>query len=82
MSFESLTNRGEYLSAHYLAEILPTTLKSSDLVKGWIATEKAGEETPAPVCGVCADPTSTPRPSWPTRSSSTRSGCANCTRNC
>ena len=27
MSFESLTNRGEYLSAHYLAEILPTSLK-------------------------------------------------------
>ncbi|RUL95179.1 class I SAM-dependent DNA methyltransferase [Verrucosispora sp. FIM060022] len=46
MSFESLTNRGEYLSAHYLAEILPTTLKSSDLVKGWIATEKAGGQTP------------------------------------
>ena len=22
-SFESMTNRGEYLSAHYLAEILP-----------------------------------------------------------
>ncbi|GIJ27421.1 restriction endonuclease subunit M [Micromonospora qiuiae] len=46
MSFESLTNRGEYLSAHYLAEILPTTLKSSDLVKGWIKTEKSGGQTP------------------------------------
>ena len=46
MSFESLTNRGEYLSAHYLAEILPTTLKSSDLVKGWTKTEKSGEQTP------------------------------------
>lgn len=46
MSFESLTNRGEYLSAHYLAEILPTTLKGSDLVKRWTAAEKNGEQTP------------------------------------
>ncbi|MFE0592643.1 class I SAM-dependent DNA methyltransferase [Micromonospora echinospora] len=46
MSLESLTNRGEYLSAHYLAEILPTTLKGSDLVKRWIAAEKNGEQTP------------------------------------
>ncbi|MEU5942258.1 class I SAM-dependent DNA methyltransferase [Micromonospora sp. NPDC047548] len=46
MSFESLTNRGEYLSAHYLAEILPTTLKSSELVKRWTAAEKSGEQTP------------------------------------
>ncbi|MEV1108171.1 class I SAM-dependent DNA methyltransferase [Micromonospora sp. NPDC049751] len=46
MSFESLTNRGEYLSAHYLAEILPTTLKGSDLIKRWTAAEKSGEQTP------------------------------------
>lgn len=46
MSFESLTNRGEYLSAHYLAEILPTTLKGSDLVKRWTAAAKNGEQTP------------------------------------
>jgi hypothetical protein len=45
MSFESLTNRGEYLSAHYLAEILPTTLKGSDLFKRWTAAEKNGEQT-------------------------------------
>ena len=45
MSFESLTNRGEYLSAHYLAEILPTTLKGG-LVKQWAEREKAGESTP------------------------------------
>jgi hypothetical protein len=32
MSFDSLTNRGEYLSAHYLAEILPTAIKGT-LVK-------------------------------------------------
>ncbi|MEV4665448.1 class I SAM-dependent DNA methyltransferase [Micromonospora echinofusca] len=45
MSFESLTNRGEYLSAHYLAEILPTTLKVS-LLKQWAEREKSGEQTP------------------------------------
>ncbi|MFX0594944.1 class I SAM-dependent DNA methyltransferase [Melissospora conviva] len=45
MSFESLTNRGEYLSAHYVAEILPTTLKGG-LVKQWSDREKAGKSTP------------------------------------
>ncbi|WP_405108694.1 class I SAM-dependent DNA methyltransferase [Micromonospora sp. NBC_01405] len=45
MSFESLTNRGEYLSAHYLAEILPTALKGG-LVKQWAEREKAGQGTP------------------------------------
>ncbi|WP_346533781.1 class I SAM-dependent DNA methyltransferase [Micromonospora sp. DPT] len=45
MSFESLTNRGEYLSAHYLAEILPTTLKGG-LFKQWTETEKGGDGTP------------------------------------
>ncbi|MEH0972799.1 class I SAM-dependent DNA methyltransferase [Micromonospora sp. CPCC 205546] len=45
MSFESLTNRGEYLSAHYLAEILPTTLKGG-LVKQWAEREKGGQQTP------------------------------------
>ncbi|MET8832916.1 class I SAM-dependent DNA methyltransferase [Micromonospora sp. NPDC004540] len=45
MSFESLSNRGEYLSAHYLAEILPTTLKGG-LLKQWTEQEKAGDPTP------------------------------------
>ncbi|MEO3777290.1 class I SAM-dependent DNA methyltransferase [Micromonospora sp. B11E3] len=45
MSFESLTNRGEYLSAHYLAEVLPTTLKGG-LLKQWAETEKSGTQTP------------------------------------
>ncbi|SCG70266.1 restriction endonuclease [Micromonospora halophytica] len=45
MSFESLTNRGEYLSAHYLAEILPTTIKGG-LLKQWAEREKAGDHTP------------------------------------
>ncbi|GAB3971578.1 class I SAM-dependent DNA methyltransferase [Plantactinospora veratri] len=45
MSFESLTNRGEYLSAHYLAEVLPTTLKGG-LVKRWSEEERGGRLTP------------------------------------
>ncbi|MFG1674636.1 class I SAM-dependent DNA methyltransferase [Micromonospora sp. NPDC049282] len=45
MSFDALTNRGEYLSAHYLAEILPTTLKGG-LLKQWTEREKAGDRTP------------------------------------
>ncbi|MEU8213742.1 hypothetical protein AB0B85_31585 [Micromonospora sp. NPDC049044] len=45
MSFESLTNRGEYLSAHYLAEILPTTLKGG-VLKQWAEDEKSGRVTP------------------------------------
>ncbi|MFY1668991.1 class I SAM-dependent DNA methyltransferase [Plantactinospora sp. WMMB334] len=45
MSFESLTNRGEYLSAHYLAEVLPTTLKGG-LVKRWAEQERGGRVTP------------------------------------
>ncbi|MGC4808221.1 class I SAM-dependent DNA methyltransferase [Micromonospora sp. DT233] len=45
MSNESLTNRGEYLSAHYLAEILPTAVKGG-LAKQWAEREKAGQGTP------------------------------------
>jgi len=45
MSFDALTNRGEYLSAHYLAEVLPTTLKTG-LLKRWTEEEKAGRRTP------------------------------------
>lgn len=45
MSFESLTNRGEYLSAHYLAEVLPATIKAG-LFKRWADEEKAGRKTP------------------------------------
>jgi hypothetical protein len=45
MSFESLTNRGEYLSAHYLAEMLPATLKGG-LFKRWAEEEKGGRVTP------------------------------------
>ncbi|BBH71844.1 restriction endonuclease subunit M [Actinoplanes sp. OR16] len=45
MSFDSLTNRGEYLSAHYLAEVLPATIKST-LLKKWTEEERDGRSTP------------------------------------
>ncbi|MFY1632476.1 class I SAM-dependent DNA methyltransferase [Solwaraspora sp. WMMB335] len=45
MSFDALTNRGEYLSPHYLAEVLPTTLKGG-LLKRWAEEEKSGRVTP------------------------------------
>ncbi|MCO8271802.1 class I SAM-dependent DNA methyltransferase [Actinoplanes sp. TRM 88003] len=45
MNLESLTNRGEYLSAHYLAEVLPTAIKGT-LLKRWAEEEKADRETP------------------------------------
>jgi hypothetical protein len=45
MNLDSLTNRGEYLSAHYLAEMLPGELKR-DLLKRWAVQEKDGEPTP------------------------------------
>lgn len=45
MSFDSLVNAGEYLSAHYLAEMLPKSLKSGRL-KTWAKREKGGEGSP------------------------------------
>jgi AAA domain len=45
MSFESLTNRGEYLSAHYIEAVLPATLKTG-LLKRWAEEEKDGRRTP------------------------------------
>lgn len=45
MSIDSLTNRGEYLSAYFLSEVLPATLKGG-LFKTWAAAEKAGRTTP------------------------------------
>ncbi|GAA1376676.1 class I SAM-dependent DNA methyltransferase [Catellatospora chokoriensis] len=55
MSFDAITNRGEYLSAHYLAEVLPDTLKRG-LLKRWTEEQKAGRVTPrAGVRGYRAD---------------------------
>ncbi|MFC0864310.1 Eco57I restriction-modification methylase domain-containing protein [Sphaerimonospora cavernae] len=47
MSFDSLVNRGDYFSAHYLAEVLPKDLKKSGgLFARWNEQEKAGHRTP------------------------------------
>ncbi|WP_289009415.1 Eco57I restriction-modification methylase domain-containing protein [uncultured Thermomonospora sp.] len=47
MSFDSLVNRGDYFSAHYLAEVLPKDLKAKDgLFARWTEQEKAGHTTP------------------------------------
>ncbi|MEU7913885.1 class I SAM-dependent DNA methyltransferase [Microbispora bryophytorum] len=47
MSFDSLVNRGDYFSAHYLAEVLPKDLKKSGgLFARWNEEEKAGRTTP------------------------------------
>lgn len=45
MSMDSLFNVGEYVSAHYLAEVMPKTLKS-DRLSAWVKREKAGEPSP------------------------------------
>ncbi|MEU0478545.1 class I SAM-dependent DNA methyltransferase [Streptosporangium sp. NPDC006013] len=47
MSFDSIVNRGDYFSAHYLAEVLPKDLKKSGgLLARWSEDEKADRVTP------------------------------------
>ena len=47
MSFDSITNRGDYLSPHYLAERLPQDLKKQGGLRArWAEREKAGLPTP------------------------------------
>ncbi|MDI3389115.1 class I SAM-dependent DNA methyltransferase [Streptomyces sp. B-S-A8] len=41
MTYESLVNQGDYLSGHYLAEVLPKDLKAKEgLLARWAATEE------------------------------------------
>lgn len=41
MTYDSLVNHGDYLSAHYLAEVLPKDLKAKDgLLARWAETEE------------------------------------------
>jgi len=48
MTYDSLTNRGDYLSPHYLAEVLPRELaKKGGLRAQWAERDKEG--TPSPV---------------------------------
>ena len=42
MSYDSLVNHGDYVSAHYLAEVLPKDLK--DTVRDWTERESAQRE--------------------------------------
>jgi hypothetical protein len=47
MSYDSIANRGDYLSPHYLAEVLPRDLrKSGGLRARWAEREKAKDRTP------------------------------------
>ncbi|MEU4823033.1 class I SAM-dependent DNA methyltransferase [Actinomadura sp. NPDC023710] len=47
MTYDSIVNRGDYFSAHYLAEVLPKDLKKKDgLLARWAEAEKDGEPTP------------------------------------
>src|SRR5215470_12953935 len=47
MSYDSITNRGDYLSPHYLAEVLPRDLKKPGSLRArWAERDKAGEPTP------------------------------------
>ncbi|MYW31539.1 hypothetical protein, partial [Streptomyces sp. SID2119] len=42
MTYDSLVNHGDYLSPHYLAEVLPKDLKAKDgLLTRWAAFEEA-----------------------------------------
>ncbi|MFG3689570.1 Eco57I restriction-modification methylase domain-containing protein [Micromonospora sp. NPDC047740] len=48
MTFDAIANRGEYLSAYYLAEVLPRDLKKKDegLLARWAREESDGRLTP------------------------------------
>ena len=47
MSYDSITNRGDYLSPHYLAEVLPRDLKKQGSLRArWAGREKAAQPTP------------------------------------
>ncbi len=47
MTYDSLTNRGDYLSSHYLAEVLPRELAKKDGLRAqWAARDKEGTASP------------------------------------
>ena len=47
MSYDSIVNRGDYLSPHYLAEVLPRDLKKQGSLRTrWAERDKAGQPTP------------------------------------
>ncbi|MFJ3889472.1 Eco57I restriction-modification methylase domain-containing protein [Streptomyces rubrogriseus] len=56
MTYDSLVNRGDYFSAHYLAEVLPKDLKSG-LLQAWKDREEAAKP---PAGDAAATPTDAP----------------------
>ncbi|MFC9428074.1 hypothetical protein [Streptomyces sp. NPDC056987] len=71
MTYDSLINHGDYLSAHYLAEVLPKDLKAKDgLLARWAETEERERRAHAAALARAAtegrDPaTVAPRPRTP-----------------
>ncbi|KUF20415.1 hypothetical protein [Streptomyces silvensis] len=52
MTYDSLVNHGDYLSAHYLAEVLPKDLKAKDgLLARWAETEERERRAHAEAVG-------------------------------
>ncbi|MEU7746722.1 class I SAM-dependent DNA methyltransferase [Nonomuraea sp. NPDC049158] len=63
MRLDSLVNRGDYFSAHYLAEVLPKDLKKKDgLLARWTDQEKDGRTTPRKGLRALGKPYFTDRP--------------------
>ncbi|MFF7414485.1 DNA methyltransferase family protein [Streptomyces lydicus] len=60
MTYDSLVNRGDYFSAHYLAEVLPKDLKSG-LLQRWKEREEAAKP-PAGDDGTEEETSATPTP--------------------
>ena len=61
MSYDSITNHGDYLSPYYLAEVLPRELKAKDGLRArWAERDKAGELTPVKGLRGCGASTSAP----------------------
>ncbi|MGW6845034.1 class I SAM-dependent DNA methyltransferase [Streptomyces sp. NPDC054958] len=59
MTYDSLVNRGEYFSAHYLAEVFPKDLKSG-LLAAWKAREEEAKSSSDPEQEQEADPEALP----------------------
>lgn len=65
MTYDSLVNHGDYLSAHYLAEVLPKDLKAKDgLLAGWATAEDEARRAHSAVVAAAkaagADPATVP----------------------
>ncbi|TQE33729.1 Eco57I restriction-modification methylase domain-containing protein [Streptomyces ipomoeae] len=61
MTYDSLVNRGDYFSAHYLAEVLPKDLKSG-LLQAWKEREEAAKPPAGGAAATEADVLTTAAP--------------------